>query len=106
MGSEDTAVAARHRLEPRTPRARIALLAIAVVACVLHGYVAIVFNDGPTPVRAWVVNGVLFAVVVVAGAYLLDCWTRRWAVILAIVGVGWVAANTVFFALVFQRLNR
>lgn len=94
----------RHR-SPRL-RPRIGLLAAAAVACVAHGYVAILFNDGPTPVRAWVVNGVLFAAVVVAGAYVVSYWTRRGAVVLATVGVAWVAVCTTGLALLYHGLSR
>ena len=87
-------------------RGRIALLTIALVTCVVHFYVAILFTSDTPPVRAWIVNGVLFAVVVLAGAYFVDYWTRRWAAALAIVGVTWVAGFTVFSAIVFHRLNR
>ena len=51
-------------------------------------------------------NGVLFALVALAGSYLVGYWTRRWAAILAVIGVGWVAACTVFLAVVYHRLGR
>ena len=72
----------------------------------VHFYVAILFTSDTPPVRAWISNGVLFAVVVVAGAYFVGYWTRRWAAVLAIVGVTWVAGLTVFSAIVFDRLSR
>jgi dolichol kinase len=89
------------------PRKRLVFLCVAVIACVVHGYVAIVFNNGPapTPVRAWIVNGVLVGVVGLAISMLIAIWSRRWACAIAVVGVGVVAVQTAFFVHIYRRLN-
>ncbi len=87
------------------PRKRLGFLAVAVIACVVHFYVAILFNDARTSVRTWVLNGGLFALVAIALAMLVAEWSRRWAAVMGVVSVGWVAAFTAFLVHVYRRLN-
>lgn len=76
------------------PGGRVVTLIAALIASVVHFYVAILFSDGPPPVRAWVLNGALFIVFVVAAASLLAIRSRRRATILAVVYVVGIVAFT------------
>jgi hypothetical protein len=80
-------------------------LIVALVAYVVHFYVAILFRDGPTPVGAWIVSGTLLIVVVITAASLLAIRSRRWATILGVIYVGFIAAFTAFLVHTYRRVG-
>ena len=88
-----------------SPTKRLAFLFLTGLACVVHFYFAILFHDGPTPVSAWILNGVMFSLIVIAIALLITLWSMRGAAIVAVVGVGYVAAFTAFLVHVYRPLR-
>ena len=82
------------------PRKRIGLLAGTIIVSAVYTDVAIVSNDHRTSDVVWIINGVLLSLVAVCLAYLLAIRSRRWAIVLAIVGVGYLAAMTYFFIVI------
>jgi hypothetical protein len=81
------------------------MLIAALIANVVHFYVAILFRDGPTPVRAWIINGALLIVFVIVAASLLAIRSRRWATILGVVCVAFIAAFTAFLVRVYRHVG-
>jgi hypothetical protein len=84
------------------PHGRIVTLIVALVTYVIHVYVALLFRDGPT-LGAWIVSGTLLIVVVIAAASLLAIRSRRWATILGVIYVVFVAAITAFLVHTYRR---
>jgi hypothetical protein len=87
------------------PRVRVVTLIVALVTYVIHFYVALLFRDGPTPVGAWIVSGTLLIVFVIAAASLLAIRSRRWATILGVVSVGFIAAFAAFLVHTYRGVG-
>ena len=80
-------------------------LIAALIANIVHFYVVILFRDGTTPARAWIVNGALLCVFVIAAASLLAIRSRRWATILGVLYVAWIVAFTAFLVHVYGAIQ-
>ena len=86
------------------PRKRLGLLGATVIAYVAYFNAEVVFINGPTPVRALIVSGVLFCLVAIAIALLVAVRSRRWAIVVAVVSIGWITTFTTMLVSFYRPL--